>query len=117
MNQLIKVIAKFVDKRTGKPITGERYIVKLYDHDLVSDDLIGKGKLNRDGVVEILADLGKAVSPDSPLERKPDLLFELFDVDGVIFQSPVFKNIKFLQDDKVTGQKGTLTHDFGTFEV
>jgi hypothetical protein len=116
MTQLIKVTAKFVDKKSGKPVTGERYIVKLYDHDLVSDDLIGEGKPNSDGVVEILADLGKAVSPDSPVERKPDILFELFDEDGVIFQSPVFKDIEFLKEDEVTGRKSTLTHDFGTFE-
>jgi len=117
MAQLIKVIAKFVNKKTGKPVTGEKYKVKLYDNDIVSDDFIGEGKLNNEGIVEILADLGKAVSPDSPAERKPDLYFELFEEDKVIFQSNVFKDVEFLKEDKISGRKSSLTRDFGTFEI
>ncbi len=117
MTKLIKVIAKFVNKKTGKPVTGEKYVVKLYDSDIVSDDFMGEGKLNNEGVFEILTDLGRAVSADSPLEKNPDLYFELFEEHKVIFQSKVFKDVDFLKEDKVSGRKSALTQDFGTFEV
>ncbi|MCK5059023.1 MAG: hypothetical protein KAT34_20415 [Candidatus Aminicenantes bacterium] len=108
MTQTVKVIAKFVSKKTGEPLTGEKYTVRIYDNDVVSDDFLGEGKLNNEGVVEILTDLGKALSVDSPAEKKPDLYFEVYSEHGVIYQSKVFKNVDFLQED---------TKDFGTFEI
>lgn len=115
--QMIKAIARFINKRTGKPVTGENYKVRLYDNDVVSDDFLGEGTLNDDGVVEIVSHIGKAASPDSPTEKKPDLYFEVYSEHGVIYQSKVFEQVDFLKEDKVSGQKTGLTKDFGTFEI
>lgn len=117
MTQLIRVTAKFVHKATGKPVTGEAYRVEVYDKDVVSDDCLGKGTLNADGVFELLTDLDKAVSSDSPGETRPDLMFLLFNEHGVIYQSEVFRNIEFLERDDVSGGRSGLTHDFGPFQV
>ncbi|MCK4761664.1 MAG: hypothetical protein KAW12_05645 [Candidatus Aminicenantes bacterium] len=114
---MIKVIAKFVNKKTGEPVSGENYIVRLYDNDVVSDDFLGEGKLNNAGEVHILTDLSKASSFDSPGEKKPDLYFELYNEHGVVYQSKVFANVDFLEEDKVTGKKTGLTKDFGVFEI
>jgi hypothetical protein len=117
MTQLIKVIARFVNKKTGEPLTGENYKVRLYDNDVVSDDFLGEGKLGGEGVVEFLADLGRASSPDSPAEKKPDLYFEVYSEHGVVYQSKVFENVHFLQEDETTKQKAGLTRDLGSFEI
>lgn len=117
MTQLVKVIARFINKKTGKPVAGENYKVRLYDNDVVSDDFLGEGSLNNEGVVEILTDLSRASSPDSPAEKKPDLYFELYGEHGVIYQSKVFENVDFLAEDEVSGRKTGLTKDFGTFEI
>jgi len=117
MTKIVKVIARFVSKKTGAPLTGEEYTVRLYDNDLVSDDFIGEGKPDKKGVVEILTDLGKTSSTDSPAEKKPDLYFEVYGKHGVIYQSKVFKNMDFLQEDHVSGQMTGLAKDLGTFEI
>ncbi|MFC2155457.1 hypothetical protein ACFLRB_03070 [Acidobacteriota bacterium] len=117
MTQIVKVIAKFVSKKTGAPLTGENYKVRLYDNDLVSDDFLGEGKPDNEGVVEILSHLGKTSSTDSPAEKKPDLYFEVYSGHGVIYQSKVFKNVSFLQENNVSGQMTGFTKDFGTFEI
>lgn len=115
--QMIKAIARFINKKTGEPVTGGNYKIRLYDNDVVSDDFLGEGTLNNDGVVEIVTDLGRATSPDSPTEKKPDLYFEVYGEHGVIYQSKVFEQVDFLQEDKVSGRKTDLTKDFGTFEI
>jgi len=117
MTQIVKVIAKFVSKKTGEPLTGDEYTVRLYDNDLVSDDFLGEGKPDNEGVVEILSHLGKALSGDSPAEKKPDLYFEVYSGHGVIYKGEVFKNVNFLQENNVSGRKTGLTKDFGTFEI
>lgn len=117
MTKIIKVIARFVNKKTGAPLIGENYNIRLYDNDLVSDDFIGEGKPDNKGVVEILADLGKTSSTDSPAEKKPDLYFEVYSEHGVIYQSKVFKNVDFLKEDNVSGQMTGLTKDLGTLEI
>jgi hypothetical protein len=117
MTQIVKVIAKFVSNKTGEPLTGEKYKIRLYDNDVISDDFLGEGKPNNEGVVEILTDPGKATSADSPAEKKPDLYFEVYGEHGVIYQSKVFKNVNFLQKDNVSGQMTGLTKDFGTFKI
>ena len=99
MGVMIKVIARFVDKTTGKPLCGDGLVVKLYDKDIFN------------------ADLDEASSVDTPLEGYPDLYFVLQNQTGVIFKSNVFHNVDFLADTNVSQQHFSATHDLGTLEV
>lgn len=117
MTQLVKVIAEFTAGKTGEPIKDGTYRVRIYDNDVISDDFLAEGKLGPDGIIEIVLDLGKISSPDSPAEKKPDIYFEVVGPQGVVFQSRVFKNVDFLSQNAVTDQKNSLTKDFGTFEI
>jgi hypothetical protein len=117
MKSTIRIYAKFIYKKTSKPVTGDMYMVKLYDNDIVSDDFLGEGKLDSEGGVEILVDLKKAYSFDSPLEKNPDLYFELFNQYGVIFQSKVFKNFNLAKRSEKVSEKTKAVIDFGTFEI
>ena len=117
MKIMIKVIAHFIDKVTKKPLSGNNLVAKLYDHDVVGDDFIGESKLDKNGKAEILADLGAAGSVDSPLESYPDLYFALYNQNGVIFESKMFKNVDFISKDEISREHRFGTQDLGTFEV
>ena len=117
MAMMIKVIARFIDKVTGKPLSGNDYVAKLYDSDVIGDDFLGESKLDEKGTAEILLDLAAAGSFDSPLEAYPDLYFALHNKTGVVFESKVFKNVDFTSKDEISGEHRSNTQDLGTFEV
>jgi hypothetical protein len=117
MEMMIKVIARFIDKASKKPLSGNDYVAKLYDNDVIGDDFLGESRLDEKGRAEILFDLAAAGSFDSPLEAYPDLYFALFNKNGVVFESKVFKNVDFISKDKISGEHRSNTQDLGTFEV
>ncbi len=117
MDMMIKVIARFVDKTSKKPLTGNDLTARLYDNDVVGDDFLGESKLDENGNAEVVTNLAAAESADSPLETYPDLYFSLNNQDGVIFESQVFKNVDFLGKDDVSHEHRSATRDLGTFEV
>jgi hypothetical protein len=117
MAMMIKVIARFIDKASKKPLSGDDLLARLYDHDAVGDDLIGESRLDKNGTAEVVADLSAARSADSPLETRPDLYFSLANRNGVVFETPVFKDVDFMRPDAVSGENRSGTQDLGTFEV
>jgi len=116
MHKLVKVNAKFIDKENS-PINSKELIAKLYDNDIVIDDLLAESKIGKDGSVEFIFDLSKVSSPDSPLEIKPDLYIAIFRNESIIYETKVKKDADFLIKDKVTGEDKTQTVDLGTFEI
>lgn len=116
MHRMVKVVAKFTDS-TGNPVYGENYKAKLYDNDLVLDDLLAESKLNEDGSADFLFDLSKAGTPDSPFETKPDLYVALYKNDSIVFESKVKKDTDFFKKDPVSDENITLTINLGTFTI
>ena len=117
MEMMIKVIARFIDKVTRKPLSGNDYVAKLYDNDVIGDDFLGESGLDENGTAEILLDLAAAGSFDSPLEAYPDLYFALHNKTGVVFESKVFKNVDFTSKNEISGEHHSNTQDLGTFAV
>lgn len=117
MGQLIRVIARFVDSATQQPLSGEQYLVKLFDKDVADDDLLAEGRPDEDGRVDLLVDLGDASSWDSPGEDRPDLYFVLYQGDKERHRTAVLENVDFLSKDMVTGEQRSLTRDLGTIKV
>jgi len=117
MEMMIKVITRFIDRTTKKPLSGNDYVAKLYDSDVIGDDFLGESKLDEKGRVEILLDLAAGRSADSPFEAYPDLYFALHNQTGVVFASKVFKNVDFISKDEISGEHRSNTQDLGTFEV
>ncbi len=114
MHKMIKVIAKFVDT-TKNPIKGNNYKVKLYDNDIILDDLLSESNIDKNGCVNFLFDISKAGSPDSPFEKKPDLYIALYKDNSIVFESKVKKNVNFFEKD--TNEKTTPILDLGVFTV
>ncbi|MCF7859607.1 MAG: hypothetical protein K9N07_09870 [Candidatus Cloacimonetes bacterium] len=117
MSQIIKINARFVCASTGKPLTGKAYKVRIYDKDILVDDLMGEAFLNDDGKIELITSIDKADSLDSPGETKPDIYFKVYKDDKLIYTSNVFQDVDFLKKDEVTGLENHLTQFFGVFKV
>ena len=113
MSKMIRVIAQFSHKSDGTPITGQEYVAKLYDKDILLDDEMGESYPDSKGRIDILCPLALASSFDSPGEQKPDLYFVLLENGKEIFRSHVFKNVDFLGDNPSAG----LRQDLGEFRV
>jgi len=114
---LFKVTARFVSKDTGKPVHGDEYDVWLYDQDPITDDKMGKGKLEKDGRVEITCDLSDASSLDSPAEKYPDLYFILLKHGNEVFRSRVFEDTStFVENPFSSDKKGIIVH-LGEFKI
>ena len=116
MEMMIKVIARFVDKKTKKPLSAKDLVARLYDNDVVGDDFVGESGLDENGRAEVVASLSAARSADSPAEKYPDLYFSLLNQNEIIFESKVFKNVDFISKDKTSGEHHS-SRDLGTFEV
>jgi len=114
---LFKVTGRFIFKSSGKPVTGDEYIVWLYDKDPITDDKLGEGKLDENGRVEITCDLADASSLDSPGESKPDLYFILLKNGREIFRSDVFYDTQpYVKANFSREKKGIIVY-LGTFEI
>ncbi len=116
MHKMVKVVAKFINSEK-KPIKGNSYKAKLYDNDLILDDLLGESQIDDEGTVNFLFDLNKAGSPDSLLETKPDLYVALYKDNSIIFESKIKKDSEFFKKDPVSNEKRVLTIDLGTFKI
>ena len=116
MEMMIKVIARFVDKKTKKPLSAKDLVARLYDNDAVGDDFIGESGLDENGRAEVVASLSAARSADSPFEKHPDLYFSLLKQNEIIFESTVFKNVDFTSKGK-SSREHHSSRDLGTFEV
>ena len=101
--------AQFVDKASGKPITGEKYWVKVMDKDFLKDDFIDAPKLDDEGRIAVLT-TRRVVK-----EAKPDIYFVLHKDEKVIFKSKVFKNSDF--EDGKENCTEPCEKDFGVFKV
>ncbi|MCD4650950.1 MAG: hypothetical protein K8S56_04100 [Candidatus Cloacimonetes bacterium] len=108
MDQEIRIIDQFVDKTTGKPITGTQYWAKVMDKDVFADDFIDAPSLDEEGRIDILSNL--IVTG----ETTPDIYFVLLKDKKEIFRSDVFKNTVFMKPER-PGEISTV--DFGVFKV
>ena len=117
MSQLIRVHVKFVDA-AGEPwkASGDT-VARLFDQDLVRDDLLAEQPVGEDGRVEFTANLADAGSLDSPGETEPDLYVVLERSGREVFRTPVSSDVEFLRVDPVTLTRKSLTVDLGTHEV
>ncbi len=115
MHKMVKVTAIFLNT-DQTPVHGKEFHAKLYDNDLVLDDLLAESPISDRGSADFLFDLAKAKSFDSPNETRPDLYVALYKGKSIIFESKIKKNSDFLKNDPVSGEQ-SLTIDLGTFSI
>lgn len=112
----VKVILRLVNDSDGSPLDGPGFYVRLYDQDPFVEDFLGEAVV-RVGRAEILFDIDRVRSFDSPSEKRPDLFFLVFEHGEEIYRSQVEVGHDFLSPDPRTGIRRSLTKDLGEFRV
>ena len=114
---VLTVKARFVKKGTDKPLTGERYVARLYDREIFGDDdYLGYSGLNERGEAHIHFYPADVRSKGLGVEELPDLYILLFKGDTVHFQTKVWDNVQFEKLALLDLKEGEVIN-FGTFLV
>ncbi len=117
MDRIINAKLKLLEKGTGNPLTSENIIVKLYDKDLLEDDLLAESKLDNEGNALFTFSEAKYKSKDSPLETKGDFYFIVFEEGKEIYKSSVSEDIDFMKTGTLDTQKGVPTRFRSIFNL
>lgn len=113
----LTVKAKFIQRGTNAPVTGDEYVARLYDRDLITDDeYLGHATLDANGEAHIHFFPTDITDHDLGFETLPDLYILLFKGDVVHFQTKVWDNVDFSKLATLSKNEGEVL-DFGTFLV
>ncbi len=113
----LTVKVKFIQRGTNAPVTGEEYVARLYDRDLITDDdYLGHASLDENGEAHIHFFPTDITDHDLGFETLPDLYILLFKGNVVHFQTKVWDNVDFGKLAKLDKNEGEVL-DFGTFLV
>lgn len=113
---LIQVTAQFIQKESTEPLMGDTFLCRLYDADLMEDDLLGTATPDAHGKVHYSIDPKFFRDFDSFLEKLPDLFIEIEKDGAIIFKSPIAKNINVKDVGTFSLAKGEAI-DLGTFLI
>lgn len=109
MNQDVIVTAKFVDRKSGEPLQGEKYWIVVLNKGFIKDRYMDQQELDTNGRIRGYSNLELAS------DIRPDIYFKLYRENKVIYKSPVFKSADFLQGREIASYP--YAKDFGTFRV
>ncbi len=118
MELLIHVHARFLHRHSALPLNanGGNYKVKLYDKDMISDDLVGEERPDEDGNVKFTIDQKSYRTKDSAFEKRPDFYMVIMDDKNEIFRTPAASNIDYEKTGTFNSTEGE-TIDLGTFLI
>jgi len=111
----IEVKVRLIGKGNNEPLTGDQFIVRLYDKDMFNDDFLGESFPDEDGVARFLfsqADFSKPAN----LDDKPDFYFVVLKNKIEIFQSKVMSNLDLSDLEEFVMKEGNVI-DLGTFLI
>ena len=111
----IEVRVLLIAKGTDDPVTGDEYIVRLYDKDIFSDDFLGESSPDQDGLAKF--ELTKQhFAGFAKLDEKPDFYFVVYRNKREIFKSRVMKNLDLSDIEEFRMKEGEVV-DLGTFLI
>ena len=114
MNDM-QILARFLGTHGAVPY--ERMSARLWDQDLVSDDMLGEAALDSMGRVTFQFNLKFFSSIDSPEEVQPDLYIQIL-LDGVeVFRTAVNKDVLLIAGSSSDQLRSTNTLDLGEFQL
>jgi hypothetical protein len=89
----IEVTARLIAKGSDTPVTGDDFVVKLYDKDFFDDDYLGEASPDDNGRVTILFQPEAFDRKDPIREKSLDFYFVVFKKGLVIFRSKVMEHV------------------------
>jgi len=114
-DMMIEVKIRFIAKGSDAPLTGDEYIVKLYDKDLVGSDRLGESGLDANGVATIRFS-HSAFGEWNSLEKYPDFYFTLNKGGREIYKSSIMDDFDVDSLEEFKMGEGEVV-DLGTFLV
>ena len=111
----IEVRVLLIAKGNDEPVTGNDYVVRLYDKDVFNDDYLGQSSLNKKGIAKFII-TEKHFVGFAKLEEKPDFYFVVYKNEKEIFKSMVMKNLDLRNIEEFKMKEGEVV-DLGTFLI
>jgi hypothetical protein len=111
----IEVRARLIAKGTDDPVTGDEYVVRLFDKDIFNDDFLGESTPDEYGLAKFRLEK-KHFAGFAMLDEKPDFYFVVYRNKKEIFKSRVMKNLDLTNLEEFRMKEGELV-DLGTFLI
>jgi len=111
----IEVRVLLIAKGNDEPVTGNDYVVRLYDKDVFNDDYLGQSSLNKKGIAKFII-TEKHFAGFAKLDEKPDFYFVVYKNEKEIFKSMVMKNLDLRNIEEFKMKEGEVV-DLGTFLI
>ena len=89
----IEVKARLIAKGSDAPVTGDDFVVKLFDKDFFDDDYLGEASPDEDGRVSIIFNPEAFDRKDPIREKSLDFYFVVYKNGLVIFRSKVMEHV------------------------
>lgn len=109
-----------LNKKTKLPIIGNNLKIKFFDKDPKENDFLGEGPVNEKGIADIrfITDLMRTGSEEKGDEKEtlPDLFFQIWDGDALLFTSSVLNDVDFERNASFDMKDGK-EFNFGTFLI
>lgn len=110
----LEVTARFISKGNDQPLTGDTYLVRLYDKDVFEDDFLGESTLDENGVAKI--SFNHSSFSNWNKDTKPDFYFVVFKHKKEIFKSKVLEDLDVEAIEKFKMGEGEVI-DLGTYLI
>jgi hypothetical protein len=110
----LEVTARFIGKGNDQPLTGDTYLVRLYDKDVFEDDFLGESTLDENGVAKI--SFNHSSFSNWNKDTKPDFYFVVFKHKKEIFKSKVLEDLDVEAIEKFKMGEGEVI-DLGTYLI
>ena len=110
----LEVTARFIGKGNDKPVTGEAYLVRLYDKDIFGDDFLGESILDENGVAKI--SFNHAAFSNFNTDTTPDFYFVVLKNNEIIFKSKVLDAVDVETVENFKMGEGEVI-DLGTYLI
>jgi hypothetical protein len=110
----LEITARFIGKGNDQPLTGDTYLVRLYDKDVFEDDFLGESTLDENGVAKI--SFNHSSFSNWNKDTKPDFYFVVFKHKKEIFKSKVLEDLDVEAIEKFKMGEGEVI-DLGTYLI
>lgn len=114
-DMMFEATARFIARGTDTAVTGNEYLLRLFDKDIFDDDFIGESLLDEKGCAKI-SFRHKAFGDLANLEAFPDFYFVVYKSNVPVFESKLMKDINLASVEQYKKGEGEVL-DLGTFLI
>ena len=110
----LEVTARFIGKGNNQPLTGDAYLVRLYDKDVFEDDFLGESTPDENGAVKI--SFNHYSFSNWNTDTNPDFYFVVLKHNDIIFKSKVLEDLDVDALEKFKMGEGQVI-DLGSYLI